>query len=1131
MTLKQKKGLKGSIDDVLGDLLGDHDSPIRTQPAVRVAGRSGVLTSRSGKRSLLDDDFFSKLAEEVGDEEASDVSEADPAALLENIKDMDEMDADLFAPKKKPSSAPPLATAKASGAGGTKQNPARLVEGGALEPRHVIDSPNADAKKPGSAPAAATHSYKRFTFTASDEEDVLVPSPDKKDAGDPLADLLDDIKETKMAVSDAVPEQRGLPVSESPVGKARETASWSRGPGKQNELTFDEDEDDLMDALGFGESPKGKEGILPHKRLSEPPQPVPTRLDEILGRGTSPRLLERPPTGEKKEVHMEKPAIATDSAFGDGDFTFGSYQPTVVSTPESRQSQRQSVRFSAEQTGSRSPEGKPRSPVAGSPSAKRHSKPAASRPTIQHDSQMLEGKPKLAPPLRSRPSNPAADWLGLSQDPEEEEEDPEAQGGRGAPPATGASQGSEHPASEGEPPLPDAPASEEAKDWLAGALTRKKNLAAVKAAVPRHPRGGGDEEDLDSLLTSKPRSPPAPRRKEDDAVPTKDSSSSLPWETSSTQDTPPRQSSPVKEGLPKPVPPEIIGGNSAPIELLQSPLQGAGGALQRKGTEQQAGELSLQTHLIQLEGQVRSLQLERDQLKMLLESVRQRHGEDTELMEAAHRSRVKMLEESAAEREVRMRQESEGLAERLVSVTRLAEREQAELQAQYQRRLAQNQQERDREVERLRELQRRSILEMKKDHEEQVQRLKQLKEEEIDAVTSATSQTRSLTVVIDQMEQFSRRLGELSSRVESTHEHTAQGLEQGARQRDQQLRVLQERLDQQQSHMVEERARLKEVIDKMGMQLAEQQRQLEKERWRVSAEQAKAESAQRGLEEERRTLMQRLSMEREELERAKSTLLEEQQAVMQRCSEERRRLAAEWAQLHAQEKLQQERGAREASRALERDAQREGAIVSMAQEHADLKLRAGELRLREEMAAKERAELEREKEKLSTAALHLKTRAQEVEAFSKLASDRYEEGERAVQEARRVEEQHHTRLSSIRSQVERLRSQEQLLNQGRKHIAEQRQEVEHVRRGLPVSPQLPAAPIVTDVSPGLGLPPSTLPPQSTALLTPTAAPGLHLKLALLRHTAEKDRDFLLDEQFFLETLKKAPHHSAFHTAC
>jgi len=44
------------------------------------------------------------------------------------------------------------------------------------------------------------------------------------------------------------------------------------------------------------------------------------------------------------------------------------------------------------------------------------------------------------------------------------------------------------------------------------------------------------------------------------------------------------------------------------------------------------------------------------------------------------------------------------------------------------------------------------------------------------------------------------------------------------------------------------------------------------ERWRVAAEQAKAESAQRGVEEERRSLQQHTSMEREELERAKVRL-------------------------------------------------------------------------------------------------------------------------------------------------------------------------------------------------------------------------------------------------------------------
>lgn len=50
--------------------------------------------------------------------------------------------------------------------------------------------------------------------------------------------------------------------------------------------------------------------------------------------------------------------------------------------------------------------------------------------------------------------------------------------------------------------------------------------------------------------------------------------------------------------------------------------------------------------------------------------------------------------------------------------------------------------------------------------------------------------SRSVAGVIEKMEQFSSRLGELSSRVESTHEHTAHGLEQEARHRDQQLRSI-----------------------------------------------------------------------------------------------------------------------------------------------------------------------------------------------------------------------------------------------------------------------------------------------------------------------------------------------------
>ncbi|KAM3863828.1 fas-binding factor 1 homolog [Diretmus argenteus] len=1039
-------------------------------------------------RSSVNDNFFSMLAEEVkrdgGDTDDSDVSEADPNDILKYMKDMDDMDADLFGSKKKPSSA--SVQTKPLDTEGPKKDSSKSESNVKQE---ATDEPPLVGKKPSSAPSSTARGYKKFSFS---------------DLDDPLADLHDLLpEETK-----AKPEK-----SVSPIIEKKDTANV---PTKRDELTFDDDEDDLIDALGFNsekDSPKKKETVLRSSReSSEPAQRARTRLDEILERGTSPRLLERPATGERKgqprplEKQQQEKTPSAKGPFLEDDLTFGSYQPTLA-TSEGRQSRRQSVRFSTEDISASTPERKAKSTTPATSTTPTSTRPRNSADWLglktNDETQYLEDdmkQDKTPPETPKTPSSPPVERTGLAAD---------SRATHAA--KTAAAETSDPATTLSKPPEPEVslnPRKEEDDDddddWLRGVLSRKKEMATSNSE-PRKSKqedslGLGEEVDLESFI-SKQVSSSTPRSKEDTLISIKE-----PGDISRRQASPAAHSTPVRDERTKQAVPQqsqmqntatavqqqvTLSADSLQQLLLQqqvrNAMMGLGGAavdaasLQRqKEKEQQSGDyLALQTRIIQLEGQVKSLQLERDQGQMLLESVQQRHKQDVELMENTHKARVKLLEESAAQREARAQQECEDLMERLAIVTRLAEQERSELQAQHQRRLAQAQQDRDREVERLRDLQRQSILGMKKDHEDQVQRLKRLKDEEIDAVTSATSQTRSLTVVIEQMEQFSARLGDLSSRVESTHEHTAQGLQQGARQRDEQLRMMQDRLGQQQRATAEERAQLKEVIARMDTQLAEQQRQLEKERWRVTAEQAKAESTQRGLEEERRSLSMHISMEREELERAKSALLEEQQSVMQHCAEERRKLAAEWAQFHAQEKQRQDRAEREASRALERDAHREGSIINLAQEHAELKLRAGELKQKEEAVVREREalerqreELDREKERLSSTALRLKTRAQEVEAFSKLATEKHDEGEQALQEARHVEAEHKARLRSIHSQMERLRQQEQRLHQ---------------------------------------------------------SPELQAQLALLKHTAEKDRDYLQDEQFFLDSLKKSSYNSAFHT--
>ncbi|XP_078126282.1 fas-binding factor 1 homolog isoform X2 [Sander vitreus] len=1197
---KPSKSLFGD-EDLLDSLFDDKKLPVREK-----ATRRGLAN-----RTSATDNIFSMLAEEVkrdgGDTEGSDVSAADPSDILKNMKDMDDMDADLFASKKKPSSAP--AQTKPFGNEGPKKDSSTLE-----------NEPSIGGRKPNSAPSSTAHKYKKYSFSDSgggDDDEGLGQTPYDKDLDDPLADLLDDLlpdetkPEPKSIIQQAKPE-RSVP---SPLASPILKTETSKAAKKRSDVTFDDDKDDLMDALGFDSdknNPKKKEtGLWSNKGRSETPQRPRTKLDEILESLTSPRLLERPPTGERKDQPQSQEKQQHEKTFSvkepllEDDLTFGSYQPTLGSTPEGRQSRRPSVRFSTDEVNPSTPEKKPKPTT---PTRHRNSadwlglKTKDDHAFSESDAkETLTDSPKApsSPLLERRPSLTGSHATSAAKMPAD------------TPALT------ENITKQTKPEISKSQQKEEEDDWLAGALGRKKAMSVsnseAKTTKQENVLALGEEMNLESTV-SKQVTSQAPRGREDTLTSVKETSTFLGQpsptahstpvrETRTKQDCPPQLTGPlpvhaasISHAQPQPQsqPHHLPSNNGSGVQrepsqlqllnpistippgsmwsvpqqntstavqqqvtlsadslqqlllqqqMMQSQLLCLGGVvdagvLQRlKEREQQPGDYPvLQARIIQLEGQVKTLQLEREQSQMLLESVQQRHKQDMELMENTHKARVKLLEESAAQRETQARQECEDLMERLATVTRSAEQERSELQTQYQRKLALAQQDRDREVERIRDLQRKSVLEMKKDHEDQVQRLKKLKDEEIDAVTSATSQTRSLTVVIEQMEQFSSRLGDISSRVESTHEHTAHGLEQGTRHRDEQLRMMQDRLAQQQKAMAEERSYLKEIISRMDTQLNEQQRQLEKERWKITAEQAKAESTQRGLEGERHALSMQINMEREELERAKSALLEEQKSVMQHCAEERRKLAAEWAHFHAVEKQRHERAERDISSLLEK---REGSIISLAQEQADLKLHTAELKQKEMAVAQEREtlerlreELDREKERISSTALRLKTRAHEVEAFSKLAAEKFEEGEGALQEAKRVEAEHEARLRNIHSQTERLRQQEQRILQERMRLSHLQKDTERLQLDTPITslaqiipPTLPDAGSVLpnpELSSTLNIPPPTSFANSQSM-------ALQASLALWKYTAEKDREYLRDEQIFLENLKKKSYRSPFNT--
>ncbi|XP_032532478.1 fas-binding factor 1 isoform X3 [Chiroxiphia lanceolata] len=73
--------------------------------------------------------------------------------------------------------------------------------------------------------------------------------------------------------------------------------------------------------------------------------------------------------------------------------------------------------------------------------------------------------------------------------------------------------------------------------------------------------------------------------------------------------------------------------------------------------------LHIQAHVSQLEGQVRTLEMEQAQLRQLLQLLQQQHQEDLDLIACAHRSHMKVVEKNDGQQEERLQQEEQPAAQ------------------------------------------------------------------------------------------------------------------------------------------------------------------------------------------------------------------------------------------------------------------------------------------------------------------------------------------------------------------------------------------------------------------------------------------------------------------------------------
>ncbi|RUS83715.1 hypothetical protein EGW08_008511 [Elysia chlorotica] len=467
---------------------------------------------------------------------------------------------------------------------------------------------------------------------------------------------------------------------------------------------------------------------------------------------------------------------------------------------------------------------------------------------------------------------------------------------------------------------------------------------------------------------------------------------------------------------------------------------------------QMSAHIELPDSLAEAHAKIRKLELERNYTESLLESVRRRYEEEMIAVETSYKNRLLVVEDSNRKKEARLLEENEQLMQQHLGRLRQAEQEKSELSTAMYGRLEDLERDRARDIEKVKDQHRLALQTLKREHEEALERLMRAKNQEIEMVASAHDTSKSLTAVVEQIQNNARDLGELHMKVEGWNRQGLDEREISLRSKDEQLRMLQERLSRQEEDNGRERKRLEDLITRMESQLRDQTKSLEEERWKLKQDQARAEAQQRGLEEERRMWLDQQARERLNMERARESFLEEQRVSTSQLGEERRALAEERTRFQIEQKVAREKMQQDAVKRGQAEADYEILTRTIQEEKSHHAQRLADVQREEERiererakADRERAQLDGEREALAKQARQIRQQSEQIDQVTETARRTQVEGEQAMEEAMRFNAQMDKREMDVQRQGNALKLMEDNIAQEKLRMAKEKKELENLK--------------------------------------------------------------------------------------
>ncbi|XP_023230948.1 fas-binding factor 1 homolog [Centruroides sculpturatus] len=489
--------------------------------------------------------------------------------------------------------------------------------------------------------------------------------------------------------------------------------------------------------------------------------------------------------------------------------------------------------------------------------------------------------------------------------------------------------------------------------------------------------------------------------------------------------------------------------SSQPASVVSSPVKEQKITSEPQANTQSQVALQLQNEMIEqigsLQSMVTKLQMEKEHLTNSLENTQKRHEEELKMAETLKKEQQNIMEEQFIQKEWRMKEDYE---EKLKKLERLVEElkiEKNEFTKTQKEKYEDAELSHRKEVQRLKELHDRAVAAMKEEHEEALARLKELKDQEVEAISSTQSYSKTIQNLAEQLEVRTLELRELQHTVEGRHQDALKERQILLDTKEKDLRLREQRLLRIREEEEEERVRLQQLVMRLESRLQIQTKETEENRWEHQKEKVKLEVQQKSLVEERRQLEEQLDLERSQLKRAKDSLLQEQQRLYTEIAQQRQQLTAERSQFESQMRKWQQQESERLSAKLKDEINLNAERQFLQEEKKQLEMKRHQLEQELKNLQLDRLNVERdlqknliEQETTNKLTLELQKKSKEVEEMYKLAIRTREEGKLAQKQAQEIELAANNQIGGLTAQLETIKMKEQQLLEQRLALEEEK---------------------------------------------------------------------------------------------